>query len=146
MLPVKHINHPWRVWDSYEFLDLKYPVLNTQFPRLSLSIHFIIFAMGSWDCYCAICGSTFCGVEINKKTRSVRVRRQQRHQQQRGSQAVGTAKDDNTGSNNADDDEEYEEVEGEEGYDAAVINEEETEWVRTLHILGFNKSVSSTSK
>lgn len=101
--------------------------------------------MSNWECYCAICGGPFYEVQITKKSKSARARRRQ--QQKRDSQLAEKGKGDDSAYNNNDEyDENNDEVEGEDGYDAEIINEEETQWVQTLHIIGFDKNAPGVSK
>lgn len=96
------------------------------------------------DIYCAICGGPFRNVEIFQKAKSARARRKQN----RDSGLVENAKENTNTSHNYhdDDDRKSNGMEIEFGYDAEIINEEETKWVETLHILGFNKNAPGISK
>ncbi|KAH8810880.1 hypothetical protein F5884DRAFT_897414 [Xylogone sp. PMI_703] len=90
--------------------------------------------MGSWDCYCAICGGPFCGVRIARKPKHVRRLSQQQNDQFREKDEGGETDED------ADTDE------NENCYDPGVINGEDIKWTDTLHVLGFNPHVCGTTK
>ncbi|KAH8812945.1 hypothetical protein F5884DRAFT_786754 [Xylogone sp. PMI_703] len=106
--------------------------------------------MGSWDCYCAICGGPFYGVEVVTKSKSLRLRRRERQQKQKArlaeSKKEASSNDNNTEGGEEEEEEQESEVEGEDGYDDKIINEDDAQWTQTLHILGFNKGAPGISK
>lgn len=105
--------------------------------------------MGSWDCYCAICGGPFVGAEPSRKPRTARFRRKwakktKKHRERElpddasVSSASEGEQDDDTTSLDA-----YEE---DNSYDPQVISAEDVKWIETLHVLGFNVEAKGTSK
>ena len=105
--------------------------------------------MGSWDCYCAICGGPFGGAQVSRKPRTLRFRRRfpqgpggperNEHEDQDGDEAEKEENED-------DDDESLESYDEEHNYDPDIISESDTEWSEKLHILGFNAEAPGVSK
>jgi hypothetical protein len=104
--------------------------------------------MGSWDCYCAICGGPFGGAQVSRKPRTPRFRRRfpkldhaegnrDEHQGDHEAEEEETEDDDN---------ESLESFDEEHNYDPEIISESDTEWSNTLHILGFNAEAPGVSK
>jgi hypothetical protein len=105
--------------------------------------------MGSWDCYCAICGGPFCESSVAQNPRSSRfLRRHGLSQQASSSQAEsdrstgddhGDAEvetDDHEATGAASSQEETEEDRKEDGsFDPDVISQRRTAWMEDLHVL-----------
>lgn len=107
--------------------------------------------MGSWDCYCAICGGPFGGADVSRKPRTARFRRKMAKTiakcQERGvpdDEDVSSASEDEDGEE--DDNESLDKWDEDHTYDPEVITEEEATWTRTLHVLGFNPGATGVSK
>jgi hypothetical protein len=100
--------------------------------------------MGSWDCYCAICGGTFGRCRVSPKPRTNRFRRRERKARElteRGENGVDNEEDDDTsGSESLDS---YDEG---RSYDPEIISEADVEWTATLHVLGFNPDAPGAGK
>ncbi|KAJ4393170.1 hypothetical protein N0V93_002377 [Gnomoniopsis smithogilvyi] len=107
--------------------------------------------MGSWDCYCAICGGPFVGVRISQIPRTshflVRRAKEELEQQKRkfeGQVFVSNTSEDDEGedcnseSPNAND--EY------GTYDCDIVSEADIKWIETLHVIGANDAESGVSK
>ncbi|RFU26663.1 hypothetical protein B7463_g9679, partial [Scytalidium lignicola] len=90
--------------------------------------------MGSWDCYCAICGGPFCGVQISKRSKRAQIRLQRQREQGH----IQVAEQEEV-SQEDDSDSEY-------GYDPEIISEEDVKWTFFLHVLGFNAAAPGVTK
>jgi hypothetical protein len=109
--------------------------------------------MGSWDCYCAICGGPHTGVEISPKPRSARFKRRLGKKAENNSPEIDSDNEtyDEYEARRAtgevsEDEEEIGEVESEDeehSYDPEIVTQESVAWVGTLHVLGFNASSQS---
>lgn len=101
--------------------------------------------MGSWDCYCAICGGPFGGGQVAEKPRSARFLRRQRNQD-----AEHNETEDGEGASDEDGDDDVpgsiDSWQEDHSYDPDIISEGDIEWTDTLHILGFNAEASGLSK
>ncbi|KAL9468516.1 hypothetical protein ACSS6W_010210 [Trichoderma asperelloides] len=105
--------------------------------------------MGSWDCYCAICGGPFCTLSVAQKPRSQRFfRRHGLSQPQSSSSAQANQSTEDghgdttaeTGDNGAADAASIEKITAEDeledgSYDPDVISSRKTAWLEDLHIL-----------
>lgn len=105
--------------------------------------------MGSWDCYCAICGGPFSTCSVAEKSRSERFFRRHGLSQPKSSssaQASPSTEDghgdttaetgDNETASEAPIEEITEEDQMEDGsYDPDVISPRETAWLEGLHVL-----------
>lgn len=111
--------------------------------------------MGSWDCYCAICGGPFGGAQISRKPRTLRFRRRfpqgpggperDEHEGQDGGEAE--KEDDEEDEDDEDDDNEsLDSYDEEHNYDPDIISKSDTEWSDKLHILGYNLEAPGVSK
>ncbi|KAJ3531938.1 hypothetical protein NM208_g8655 [Fusarium decemcellulare] len=116
--------------------------------------------MGGWDCYCAICGGPFhVGDGISRKPRTARFRRRL-ERRLNGDTEQDTSEDDydpeeemptpTYDQQQNDDSSEYEESlatsEEEHSYDPDILSQDDIEWARTLHVLGFNPAAPSITK
>jgi hypothetical protein len=100
--------------------------------------------MGSWDCYCAICGGTFGGGQVAAKPRSAGFLRRRRAEN-----AEHNETEDEDGASEADDDDlpgSVDSWEEDHSYDPDIITEADIEWTNTLHILGFNAAAVGLTK
>jgi hypothetical protein len=116
--------------------------------------------MGSWDCYCGICGGPFHKVSVAKQPRSERFLRRHGLSQPDSSgsaQADLSGKDghgnttaesgDNKAANKASEEEVTPEDREEDGsYDPDVITSEETAWLKDVHILMTSEDVDTGEK
>ena len=113
--------------------------------------------MGSWDCYCAICGGPLRGVtdQVSEKPRSAAFRKkwaQEMEDQRRGKESA-PGEDHNTEHDTKHDTEDYTEddIEDEDDeldsddlydeeicYDRDVVSVEDVQWIEALHVLGYN--------
>ncbi|KKY27766.1 putative f-box domain protein [Diplodia seriata] len=107
--------------------------------------------MGSWDCYCAICGSALGAAHVSARPRTARFNRW-REAEHRKAQADETETENNDAekSDDADDadDDTYsiDSYEEKFSYDPAILSEADLEWMRPVHILGFNPDAKGVSK
>ena len=111
----------------------------------------ITIKMGSWDYYCALCGSTFQGPNfISRKPRTQRFLRRQRRRAERvreraDRESLENDQDedddertsDDEGSS-ADDNESLESDDEEHSYDPDIISSAEAAWSLDLRCMGFN--------
>jgi hypothetical protein len=81
------------------------------------------------DIQCAVCGGPTCGVRFAEP----------REDSDSDSVKSGRSKDSNTGS---DDDDSM----SEEGYDSAIVSEEDVRWVERCILLGFNARSTAIDK
>jgi hypothetical protein len=94
--------------------------------------------MGSWDVYCAICGSCFGGAQVKKRSTKSRG-----EQQQTG---TGTSAPDEAAGENEGGDEDSNSEDEECCYDGDVIDEKDLEWLGKLRVLGFNPDAAGIHK
>jgi len=103
--------------------------------------------MGSWDCYCAICGGTFGGGQVAAQPRTARFLRHHRNQDtdhnetEAEEEANEEEEDDADGVPGS-----VDSWEEDHSYDPEIISEEDIEWTNTLHILGFNADAQGLTK
>lgn len=111
--------------------------------------------MGSWDCFCAICGGPLVAPAVSRKPRSARFldrwARKAEQRRERGLPDDASVHSDTDGSDGEqdDDDDDAESLgAGEEDgeYDPEIISEEQVGWTETLYVLGLNPEASGTSK
>lgn len=114
--------------------------------------------MGSWDCYCAICGGPLGGVEVSRKPRTARFRRKWAKAKKRRER--GLSDDEDMGSEGEpdedagvsdegepdDDTESLDSFDEDNAYDPEVISEQEVSWVESLYVLGFHPEAKGASK
>ncbi|KAJ5812525.1 hypothetical protein N7474_008826 [Penicillium riverlandense] len=116
--------------------------------------------MGSWDYYCALCGSTFYGGEICPKSRRARLLRARRlseanrqieklveegapipeelqREVDENKEEPGEGEDDPMSKNGFDED---------HSYDPDIITEKESKWTLDLQCVGLNSDLDSLSK
>lgn len=108
--------------------------------------------MGEWDVYCAICGGPFVQIDIASKPRSARFQRRRAREAEKRV-AEGIPDDESVHVSSEDEDmnsgEEYnaedDDVDSEEdrSYDPDVISLADTEWTKTLRVIGFNPNGSN---
>lgn len=116
--------------------------------------------MGSWDCYCAICGGPFSTLSVAQKPRSERfLRRHGLGQPQSSSSAEAnhSAEDENedttdeTGDDEAAGEAPIEEITSEDemedgSYDPDVITSRKTAWLEDLYIFMTNENEDTGEK
>lgn len=116
--------------------------------------------MGSWDCYCGICGGPFATLSVAQKPRSQRFLRrhdliqpqssssaQANHSTEDGDGDATAEKGDNEAAGEAPEDEIAWADEREDGsYDASVITPSKTAWLADLHILTTNVNKDTGEK
>lgn len=118
--------------------------------------------MGSWSCYCAICGGPFgASSYISRKPRTARfhqrqlkaaTKRRERHLEPDADVSSESEPDDDdeqseTGDDQSESDEESLDAWDEDrSYDPDIISAAETEWTEKVHILGFNPRASGVEK
>ncbi|KAF2088931.1 hypothetical protein K490DRAFT_55555 [Saccharata proteae CBS 121410] len=115
--------------------------------------------MGSWDCYCAICGSALCGVQIATHSRTRRFKRRQARKQQNRDNRERRARGEVVGvpsDVDSSDDEGSGEMEGKQptmdpyeedsSYDPDIVGVEDVEWTNRCWILGFNAEAKGVEK
>ncbi|KAL1615432.1 hypothetical protein SLS56_011822, partial [Neofusicoccum ribis] len=101
--------------------------------------------MGSWDCYCAICGSTISGATISEKPRTARFHKR-RAEERREAAAAAAGQDapvNEESDEDSDDNESLDSYDEEYSYDPAILSDEDIEWTSSLHILGFNPDANN---
>lgn len=104
--------------------------------------------MGSWDCYCAICGSTISGAIISEKPRTARFHKR-RAEERREAAAAAAGQDApvyEESDEDSDDNESLDSYDEEYSYDPAILSDEDIEWTSSLHILGFNPDANNVTK
>lgn len=116
--------------------------------------------MGSWDYYCALCGSTFYGGEISSKSRTARLLRARRLSEanrqikklaEEGSpipDELQREADENKDEPGEDENEPMSMggFDDDHSYDPAVITEKESKWTLDLQCVGLNLQLDSPSK
>lgn len=109
--------------------------------------------MGSWDCYCAICGGPFGGSQISRKPRTSRFLRRRAQEaierQERGladDESVFDASDESDGGGEDDDGESLDSGDEEWTYDCEVITEDDVRWTEIAHVIGSAHRVKGVSK
>jgi hypothetical protein len=129
--------------------------------------------MGSWDCYCSICGGPLKAQSVRKQDDDVDKASQhdgadgqdvdeEDDEGQEGEdselprQSTGVSEDDDddgvsdSGSADGDDEEEddddEEDDEDDDGYDPRIVQSKDVEWTGDCRILGFNAEASGVSK
>lgn len=117
--------------------------------------------MGSWDVYCAFCGSALCSAHVAEKPRSARFRRRRQREQrdaatanEEGSQSDAENEsgdqEESEGEDDDDDDDDDDcsigSCDEEHSYDPAILDEKDLEWTKSVYILGFNPYASSIRK
>lgn len=104
--------------------------------------------MGSWDCYCAICGGPFGSAQVSRKPRTTRFRRRQKRWEKYNPEEEAHDND----ADNEDEDEGEDDngslgsFEEEHSYDPDIVSKEDTQWTNVLHILGVNVNAPGVSK
>ncbi|KAI3391427.1 hypothetical protein diail_7378 [Diaporthe ilicicola] len=97
--------------------------------------------MGSWDCYCAICGGPFWGVKVSQKPRTPGFRRRKAKEIENRRQGRETYRKDMISVEEQDEDDEsdsHESYDEAQSYDPDVVSEDDAKWTETLHVLAFN--------
>lgn len=102
--------------------------------------------MGSWDCYCAICGGPFVGVDVSRKPRTARFRRRWARAKKRQEGDLSDDEDVSSEGEPDDDNESLNSFEEDNEYDPEVVSEQEVGWIESLHVLGFNPEAKGASK
>ena len=134
---------------------------NLRLDKLIARLHSYTAAMGSWDCYCAICGGPFCSSSVAAAPRSDRFLRRhglgryapsnpmQRNPTQSRSFTQYDHRDikaetDEYEVNDLANSQETTEDEMEDGsFDRDVISEEMTTWMRDLHVLSHKTDIQA---
>lgn len=97
--------------------------------------------MGCWDCFCAICGGPFFGIEISEEPRSARFleRRAKEIENQRLEREGPRHKaDDAEGDDDDGERDSHESDDEDRTYDRDVVSAEDVQWAATLHVLALN--------
>ena len=105
--------------------------------------------MGSWDCYCAICGGPFCSITISRKPRTARYRKKWAKVAEKREDTNVSDDQDVTSASEAEQEDDKESLDASEedySYDPEVISEDDVAWTKTLHVLGFNPKANGSSK
>lgn len=93
--------------------------------------------MGSWDCYCAICGGPFLGTTVSEEPRTAafRERRAREVENQRQGKGGECEKDDDAEDDVDEFGSSHERHFEDHSYDLDVISEGDVAWTKTLYIL-----------
>lgn len=105
--------------------------------------------MGSWDCYCAICGGPVLGTTVSgePRTAAFRERRAREVENQRQGKGGECEEDDDAEDDVDEFGSDHERRFEDHSYDQDVISEEDVAWTRTLHVLASHyDSVEETNK
>lgn len=105
--------------------------------------------MGSWHCYCAICGGPFGGFDVSRKPRTARFRSALAKKTAKRREGGSTEDESVSGGSEGeqgDDTESLDSWDEERSYDPEVISAADAGWTETLHVLGFNHEATGTSK
>lgn len=105
--------------------------------------------MGSWDCYCAICGGPFWGATVSGKPRTaafLRRRAKELENQRLGKKCADDEHNECEGDDGDGDEGSHARYDEEHSYDRDVVSEEDLQWAKTLHVLAFNAESEGESK
>ncbi|OCL02984.1 hypothetical protein AOQ84DRAFT_326619 [Glonium stellatum] len=113
--------------------------------------------MGSWDCYCAICGASLVSGKIGSGTPRAREKRRKRiekekrklhieKERQRLQNTPGLGEKEREKNEEEEEDESDDDWEEIHSYDPELVTSESLEWLRTAHCLGFNSESPGISK
>jgi hypothetical protein len=113
--------------------------------------------MGSWDCYCAVCGGPF-GLRneaIARKPRSARFRAQHQLDRSVGARdpklfsTGGTMCRGSVGDHGTPQDEDHEDTgscDEDHSYDPEVVSQDQIRWSESLLVIGFNPAATGLTK
>ncbi|KAL1632887.1 hypothetical protein SLS58_011280 [Diplodia intermedia] len=104
--------------------------------------------MGSWDCYCAVCGSALGAAHVSARPRTARFHRWREAQHRRAQADESETENDDAEKSDDVDDETFsiDSYEEKFSYDPAILSEADLEWMRPVHVLGFNPDAKGVSK